>query len=1085
MDNSIANTREKSLTVSTGSISVNRNIACAGDNAAKNTIVNTGAGTLNISGNITANTITFTPATGTISYNGAVQTALATTYNNITLSGSGVKTFPAGTTTVNGTLSMEGTATTAVSGILTYSAGSTLQYRGSAIQTSGAELPASISNLIIYNSSGVTITSDLSVNSTLTLTRGIVTVNPTRTLRIGSAAGVISGGSATEFINGSLSRVMNNGTNYLFPVGNSGCGYHPLTYSNLNVSAATEMKATLACTGANTGDATIVNPMPININWHIERVNSTFNDATVKLEGSEINFTNNVAQSPLQAGTYTKRTSTPAIGSVTSANIGAIGTDTWLAIGSSTSKTFYSYQTGSWNSSNTWTLDPSGTTQVGSSLPDNDDNIIILSGRTVTLPSTIVSTGLNITIEEGGFLDLSTWQFTSGLASLNGQGTLKIAASYFPAVTTNTFVNAGGGTTEYRSNINLPSQAVYNNLHIDANSFIVTQTIDLTLNGDLYVKNGTYRINDNTSRRLKLSVKGDITVDAGASITVGTGVTNSTTNPLNITGGTAPFINYYDLQSHRIVLNGNFTNNGTVRFTNLAYPVFNAFPPTSGVTAGFATVYFQGASDNKLICGGPTDFYNLVVDKGTDQTFKLTIYTSGSSYANFRLFGANVAGGDGGGVNPNLKKALWIRTGTLVLEGLTMIPSLTEGNASEGGANPNSDFYIPANGALVLNGTDVVVLSTADDYREVNLAYNTAAPDNASLGITGGGAGCALSLYGKLQIKNGYLSTRESGGIITSGVSAGQLILNNGNIDAKQLLGSTGSASYEQNGGLLILRGRLQRTPSAYSSVANLVDITTSTLNNVRAISGTAGAFGSFNLNNANNLFAMSGGTIRIYDVCGDGTVAGQQKAIDILSSSANSNVTGGTLEMIPITGSASASDSPFFLITTSTQLGSLIIDRASSNSVVQLNTNPLVLINNLTLKSGIFNANNLDVTIGGDVTIQSGTSYNPGTNNATILNGTSTQTFTVDLGSALSLKKLTIDKPAGVVLNFAGVQKTINVEENFRLVLATMNDNGNTFNLLKNCYNSGLHSGTGKIVLNAGTVAQTIMEMAFFRTLR
>ena len=250
-----------------------------------------------------------------------------------------------------------------------------------------------------------------------------------------------------------------------------------------------------------------------------------------------------------------------------------------------------------------------------------------------------------------------------------------------------------------------------------------------------------------------------------------------------------------------------------MRFTNLTYPVFNAFPPTTlGATSGFATVYFQGASNNTLLCAGTTDFYNLVLDKGIDQTFKLTIYTSGSSYANFRLFGANIAGGDGGGANPNLKKALWIRTGTLVLEGLTMIPSLTEGNASEGGANPNSDFYIPANGALVLNGTDVVVLSTADDYREVNLAYNTTAPSNAAMGITAGGTGCALSLYGKLQINNGYLSTRESGGIITSSVSPGQFIFNNGTVDAKQFLGSTGSASYQQNGGLFILRGRFQRT---------------------------------------------------------------------------------------------------------------------------------------------------------------------------------------------------------------------------------------------------------------------------------
>ena len=397
-----------------------------------------------------------------------------------------------------------------------------------------------------------------------------------------------------------------------------------------------------------------------------------------------------------------------------------------------------------------------------------------------------------------------------------------------------------------------------------------------------------------------------------------------------------------------------------------------------------------------MLCAGTTDFYNLVIDKGIDQTFKLTIYTSGSSYANFRLFGANIAGGDGGTANPNLKKALWIRTGTLVLEGLTMIPSLTEGNASEGGANPNSDFYIPANGALVLNGTDVVVLSTADDYREVNLAYNTVAPSNLAMGITTGSTGCALSLYGKLQINNGYLSTRESGGIITSNVSPGQFIFNNGTADAKQFLGSTGAGSYQQNGGLFILRGRFKRT-FTYSSVANLIDVSPATLSNVRATSGISGAFGSYNLNNAGNVFAMTGGTIRIYDVCGNGSVAAQQKAFDVISSTANSNVTGGTVRDCPLQGSVPANDSPNFLITSNSKLGSLIINRSSSSSSVLLNTYPLILLNNLTLTSGILNANNLDVTVGGNVTIEGGTTYTT-LNNNTILNGLSTQTFTVNL---------------------------------------------------------------------------------------
>ena len=90
-----------------------------------------------------------------------------------------------------------------------------------------------------------------------------------------------------------------------------------------------------------------------------------------------------------------------------------------------------------------------------------------------------------------------------------------------------------------------------------------------------------------------------------------------------------------------------------------------------------------------------------------------------------------------------------------------------------------------------------------------------------------------------------------------------------------------------------------------------------------------------------------------------------------------------------------------------------MLIDRASSASVVRLNVSPLVVLNDLTLASGLFSANNLNVSIGRNFSIAGGTSYTPGTN-TTIFNGTGVQTFTVDVGAPLWLNKLTIDKPAG-----------------------------------------------------------------------
>ena len=800
--------------------------------------------------------------------------------------------------------------------------------------------------------------------------------------------------------------------------------------------------------------------------------------ATFSYDPSEIgNAPSNIWYKPV-SGNWLPPSGTASFGtnSFTISNTTYISTsDTyWTA---SASGTYYSYQTGDWNTPNTWTSDPSGTLQIGNSVPGMNDKVIILSGRTISLSSDITTQGLDISIEAGAFLNLSTSRFTNTLYALRGQGTLQLASVNIPTATSNTFVNAGGGTTEYNnsSDFNLPlTQPFYNNLTINTGTAVATQLGNLTLYGNLYIKSGSFRINDNASAtKLTLTINGNVTVDATGSLTVGTGVTNPAITAVTI-GGTAPFINYYTY-FHTVIIKGDFTNNGTVRFTNLQYPVYNAFPPTvAGPTSGAASVYFQGATDNIITCNGTTDLYNLILDKGVDQTYKLTVYST--AYKNFRLYGANTLTGETDGSDPNTRKALWIRTGTLVLEGSVIIPSLTEGQTA---GTPNSDYYLSSNAALVLNGVDATVLATADDYREVNTAYTVLAADNASMGISAGGYS-ALDVYGKLQINDGYLSTRESAGIITSSVESGQIIINGGTVDAKQLLSTSGSAAqYTQTAGTFVLRGRFQRTPVDYTTVHGLRDVSAATLNTTRAANGISSAFGTFNLENTTNIFTMSGGTIRIYDISGNG--AGELKALDIKSSAANINVTGGTLEIIPTSGSVPANDGDY-LINTSAPFGNLLINRTSGTNSVQLSTNPVTILNNTDLTSGSLNCNSLDLTIGGNFTIASGTTYTTGTNTTT-LNGSQNQTFTINLASPLSLNKLTIDKPAGKSLDLAGSQKSVTVNDLFRLVVGTLNDNGNTISVLKDLFNSGVHSGTGKILLT-GTTAQIIDGNGIFGNL-
>ena len=723
---------------------------------------------------------------------------------------------------------------------------------------------------------------------------------------------------------------------------------------------------------------------------------------------------------------------------------------------------YYSYQSGNWNQPSTWTYDPGGSTGPITTFPGNSDKVVILTGRTVTLTADVATTNHDITVQAGGILDQSTFRFTTTLTALRGGGTLQLASANFPSVTNNTFVTTDGGNTEYKTSgaFDLStSQTIYYHLTINNVGEIARQINNLVINGNLNVKKGTYQINNTTANRRQITIKGNVTVDAGASITVGTGNTVTGSDaPLTVSnGGTAPFLNYYNNETHSVIIQGDFNNNGTVRLTNQTAPKYDAFTLT-----GAATVYFQGSSNNQLLCNGTTDFYNLIVDKGTDQTFKLTVYSN--AYSNFRLFGANNAPSANSTVaNPDLKKALWVRNGTLVLQGLTVIPSLSEGATA---GPPASHYYIPANGAIVLDGTEVIVLSTADDYTEVQAAYSLTGGSNVLYGINTGATNVSgLSILGKLQINSGYLSTRESAGILYWSYSSGQLILNGGILDTKQIDDGSGSntglITYRQSGGTVILRGRFQNNIS-YTIPDDLAIPTINTTRGANITDGNAG-IGTFHLNtNPANGFIMSGGNISIYDVTG--TTATSYAAF-IGCPASNINVTGGTVQVLPITGTGTDMD---YLINSKAPFANLLVNRVSGTSKVALNSNPLVIFQNIDLQSGVLDANLQDIIVGGDFNIASGTTYTcTGTSgNRTIFNGSAAQNFAINLGAALNLNKLKIDKPAGIPLTLTGTQPSMNVADSLMIIEGGLNDNGKTVNASGNIYNAGVHSGTGKIVL-------------------
>lgn len=165
--------------------------------------LNCNSSTLNIQSTVSGTGGTINTNSSTINYSGTAQTIIPIIYNNLTLSTSGIKTFPTGTTTVNGDLTLQGTATVTLTGTLTYGTSAGLVY-DKPTHTIGNEWPSPFtgSGGITIQSGNVTlgsassISSELNVNSGSTLTTSnllTLTSNSSSTARLGTAKGTITG----------------------------------------------------------------------------------------------------------------------------------------------------------------------------------------------------------------------------------------------------------------------------------------------------------------------------------------------------------------------------------------------------------------------------------------------------------------------------------------------------------------------------------------------------------------------------------------------------------------------------------------------------------------------------------------------------------------------------------------------------------------------------------------------------------------------------------------------------------------------------------------------------------------------------
>ena len=685
--------------------------------------------------------------------------------------------------------------------------------------------------------------------------------------------------------------------------------------------------------------------------------------------------------------------------------------------------TLYSHSSGNWNEASTWTTDPTGKTQVNQAVPEESDDVVILNGHYITANGDAMNARA-VKISSGATLDMENIAESHNFKSVYGQGLLRIEGDFPTKGSYKQFVSADGGTTEFygtHADNAIPFQYVYNNLVLNYETNVTrTITENLKINGSLTLTKGSLTY---TKTNQSIYVGGNLYISADSRIRA-----------------------YYDGSSwantnnaDTLIVGGNLTNYGHLRMTYRTISSYtgSSEPGSDEGSKGRGVIRMIGAHNSNFYCYNETNLSQLIIDKGTDQTYKVTLYSSAE--ANFGLLGRADVSGPGGTETPDnpivIYKPLWLRNGTLELTGNLHILSLSEGGAD--------NFCIPLNGCLHLNGNNVVV--------------------DASQRTNGTGNTCFMPA-GKLIIDAGTFDCKRSAGAVFRNTS--EIIVNGGTLRGSQLRPSQyvdgGKTTFIQTGGEVIFDGQGEMR-SGYATFHMPFDSYT---------------------------FKMTGGTLTIKSAQNN-----SGGAMVVNCNPENSKITGG--EIIIINKAAENNNDKTYGITCSIPLYNLTLenpDNLTSNlnnyhykftnysgivntTSVSVEMSKIQILNNLTIGDNVtFNANARDIEIGGNLTIASTAKVYLNSNEVKMNgNGSSMQQLTADgsiyqggAGSTVGFYKFTIDENAYVQIN-----NNILVNNLFALGNgAIMRDGGvNTYTLKGNATINGTHykpvSGAGKVLIS------------------
>ncbi len=418
---------------------------------------------------------------------------------------------------------------------------------------------------------------------------------------------------------------------------------------------------------------------------------------------------------------------------------------TWTAVEYPVITTLYSFNTGRWNDPSTWTTISTGNEWVNpGSLPQAGVyyDFVILGSDSISAGDDNRILARSITLKGQDTKLVITKDCEVDVNNLTGVGMLILQdRGDFPHIAdTKEFMSSRGGTTVFSgtpddSGYEL-QQLTFNNLAIryDKNNVLLTLPEDkqrLTVNGDLEIDNGALVY---TAVSQAIHVEGNVDIKTKGKIltTVGAGAHN---------------------KADTLQVRGNMYNRGTVKLTNRVWADYATEAMAPEGLKGRGILRFVGESNNRLECYSTTNISQLIIDKGVDATYKLTLYSEGEESFGLLGYAINDVMPDGfaEGVpypaDPEIYyKPLWIKCGTLELTGDVHIRSLAESRDKQ-----YDCAYIPASGCLYLNGANVEVDATISSAKSVSWA--------------------SVIPAGKLIIEQGLFDGKGSSGITFVGTS--------------------------------------------------------------------------------------------------------------------------------------------------------------------------------------------------------------------------------------------------------------------------------------------------------------------------